>query len=147
MKGWSVLIAFAVAWLVAQISKVIIRALRHEEPKGKLSFDQMVAYFMQSGGMPSGHTASLTAATVCLGFLEGFGSGVFALAVCVWFLIVYDATHVRYAVGIQGEALNKLLKRAGEPELVVEHGHTLPQVCVGALIGIVVGVIFGILVI
>lgn len=91
--------------------------------------------------MPSGHTASLTAAAVYLGLTNGFGSGLFALAVSVWIIVVYDAIHVRYAVGIQGEALNKLLKQAKMKELPVEHGHNLMQVVVGALIGVGVGLL------
>ena len=59
----------------------------------------------------------------------------------MWAIVVYDATHVRYAVGEQGKALNKLLKKAGDAELPVVNGHTVPQVIVGALLGVVVWMI------
>lgn len=135
------LVAFVLGWLVAQLSKVMIGVLSGDLRGRKMKVGELIDYFTQSGGMPSGHTASFTAATVFLGLTVGFGSELFALAVCVWIVIVYDAIHVRYAVGEQGKALNKLLKAAGKPELTVVEGHTIWQVVVGALVGVVMGVL------
>lgn len=132
------IVAFVAGWLVAQIWKLVAGLVSRRE-KRKMDFSEAVGYFFRSGGMPSGHTASLTAATVYLGCVGGFGSGLFALAVCTWTLVVYDATHVRYAVGEQGKALNELLIKAGKPELLLVEGHTLPQVAVGAVIGVIIG--------
>ena len=67
------------------------------------------------------------------------------MAACVWLVVVYDAIHVRYAVGEQGKALNKLLREAKQPELPVVEGHTMSQVVVGALIGAIIGVSMGVL--
>lgn len=132
------LVAFGVAWLIAQLWK-LVDGLIHREVDGKATFGELVGYFFRSGGMPSGHTASLTAATIYLGASSGFGSGLFALAICTWLIVIYDAMHVRYAVGEQGKALNKLLAEKEMPELPLVEGHTLPQVVVGAVIGVVVG--------
>lgn len=139
MEGWCGLVAFTVAWLIAQVSKVVARLMSGVKSGEKMSFGVMIDCFTRSGGMPSGHTASFTAAAVFLGLAFGWGSGLFVLAVCMWMVIVYDATHVRYAVGEQGRALNRLLKEAGEPELPVVEGHTVVQVVVGATIGLIVG--------
>ena len=133
------LIAFALGFLIAQIWKLVSGLVSGRDKNRVIDFRTAVGYFLRSGGMPSGHTASLTAASVYLGLVNGFGSGIFALAVCVWMIVVYDAVHVRYAVGQQGDALNKLLKKANISELPVEHGHTVSQVVVGSMIGIVVG--------
>lgn len=138
------IVAFGAGWLVAQAWKMMA-ALISGRGEQKMTFNEAVRYFFRSGGMPSGHTASLTAATVYLGCASGFGSGLFVLAICIWTLIVYDATHVRYAVGEQGKALNKLLVRAKESELPLVEGHTLPQVVVGALIGVIIGVLVAVL--
>ncbi len=135
------LLAFALAFIIAQVWKMVSGLVTGREQNRVLDFKAAVGFFFQSGGMPSGHTASLTAAAVYLGLTNGFGSGLFALAVSVWIIVVYDAIHVRYAVGIQGEALNKLLKQAKMKELPVEHGHNLMQVVVGALIGVGVGLL------
>lgn len=103
-----------------------------------MNFGQLVWYFTRSGGMPSGHTASLTGMLVYFGCLYGFDSGIFLLGLGLWAIVVYDATHVRYAVGEQGKALNSLLAKAGENELPLVEGHTIPQVTVGAIIGLIV---------
>ncbi len=135
------LIAFSLGFIIAQVWKLVSGLVTGKEENKVLDFRTAVGYFSRSGGMPSGHTASLTAAAVYLGMTNGFGSGLFALALCIWLIVVYDAIHVRHAVGEQGEALNKLLKQAKMKELPVEYGHTLIQVVVGALIGIGVGLL------
>jgi len=134
------LIAFGLGFLVAQVWKLIAGLASREKSEKVVDLKTAIGYFSRSGGMPSGHTASLTAAMLYLGLVNGFGSGIFALALCVWMIVVYDAIHVRYAVGEQGKALNKLLKAAGELELPLVEGHTMPQVAVGAMIGVVIGV-------
>lgn len=139
MEGLYALLAFAVAWLIAQVSKTVLGLLNSHRDRKIVNLATAIDYFTRSGGMPSGHTASLTAACVYLGCSMGFTSGIFALAACMWMIVVYDAIHVRYAVGIQGKALNELLRQDGKPELPVIEGHTLPQVIVGAMIGLGVG--------
>lgn len=143
MNGWFALIAAAIGWLIAQTWKTLWGILSGKA--GKMDFGAFVWYATRSGGMPSGHTAAMTALTTYMGMAWGFNSGLFALALATTLIIVYDATHVRYAVGVQGEALNELLKKDGKKPLRIVEGHTIPQVLVGALIGIVTGVIVGIL--
>lgn len=137
--GVYAILAFVAAWLIAQGWKTIEGLVCEQEVLKGLSFKEKIGYLFRSGGMPSGHTASFTALGVLLGCVYGFGSGIFALAAGVWTIIIYDAMHVRYAVGVQGAALNRLLKKAGERELPIVEGHTLPQVLVGAVIGVIVG--------
>lgn len=132
------IIACGVAWLITQVWKTVV-GLASGKKNGVVDFKTAIGYFTRSGGMPSGHTASLTAAVIYVGCAEGFGTGLFALALCILAIVIYDATHVRYAVGEQGKALNKLLVKAGEKELPLVEGHTLAQVAVGAVIGVVVG--------
>lgn len=138
MEGWYVLLAFGLGFLVAQFWKLIVGLLTGDRPSGKMDLKTAIGYFSRSGGMPSGHTASFTAASVYLGLVFGFDSGLFALAAATWIIVVYDATHVRYAVGEQGKALNELLAKAGKKELPLVEGHTMLQVAVGAIIGMVI---------
>lgn len=132
-----ILLAFAGGFIFAQAIKAIIfivRQRRHLRPK------EILAHLQKSGGMPSGHAASMFAATVYIGCACGFDSSLFALALCVTAIIIYDAVNVRYAVGQQGKALQKLLKQADVPMRVkVVEGHTWPQVFVGALLGTAIG--------
>lgn len=133
------LIAFIIAWFIAQLWKTIVGALDNRKQMQSMNLAQLIGYFTRSGGMPSGHTASLTSMSVYFGCLYGFNSGIFLLGFGLWTIVVYDAIHVRYAVGEQGKALNKLLAQDGEAELPIVEGHTIPQVIMGGLIGIVVG--------
>lgn len=141
MEGLYALIAFTVAWLIAQASKTIIGLIKGHKAGKVTSLGAAIGYFSRSGGMPSGHTASFTALCVYLGCEFGFTSGLFALGLATWSIIVYDAIHVRYAVGEQGKALNGLLKAQGKEELPIVEGHTVPQVIVGGVIGVAVGLI------
>lgn len=127
MNGTKILLAFVFGFVFAQGIKVAVALIQGKKDIAK--------YLMKSGGMPSGHAASLVAVSMCLGLTEGFGSAVFALAVCVTLVVIYDAINVRYAVGEQGKALNELIKK---PLKVVE-GHVLAEVLAGILIGILVG--------
>ena len=97
---------------------------------------------VKSGGMPSGHTASFTAVTMIIGYISGFNSIIFALAVCNTLIIVYDATNVRYSVGEHGKILNKLINERNKEEgsklkkLRVVEGHTVAEAAMGFLLGI-----------
>lgn len=138
MKAWYALVAFVCGFVIAQLWKFVAGAVSQRKQK-KRDFKEMIGYLMRSGGMPSGHAASVTGLSVYLGCFAGFDSPVFMLAVAFWVIVLYDAIHVRYAVGEQGKALNKLLKEDGRPELPLVEGHTVAQVAVGTLIGIAVG--------
>lgn len=144
MNGWYALVAALAGWLVAQIWKTIAGLLSKSRPR-KMSFGAFIGYATRSGGMPSGHSAAMSALTTCIGMTAGFDSELFALALAVTLVIVYDAIHVRYAVGVQGQALNKLLEKSGQKPLPIVEGHTLPQAVVGVMIGIITGVIAGVL--
>ncbi len=142
-KTWYALIAFVLAWFVAQAWKVVwglIKGYKSNQPVGLAS---LIGYVARSGGMPSGHTASLTAMVVCLGYILGYDSAVFILGIGVWMIVVYDAVNVRYAVGEQGKALNSLLEMNKKPILPVVEGHTILQVIVGAIIGVLIGLGMG----
>ena len=94
----------------------------------------IVDCIIKTGGMPSSHTACYLAMSLMIGFIEGFNSTLFALAVCTLVIIIYDAANVRYAVGEQGKALNEII----EKKIKVIEGHTVFQILVGGLMGVVV---------
>ncbi|WZZ04065.1 hypothetical protein YC2023_089986 [Brassica napus] len=87
-----------------------------------------------SGGMPSSHSATVTALAVAIGLQEGFGGSHFAIALILASVVMYDATGVRLHAGRQAEVLNQIVF-----ELPAEHplaesrplrellGHTPPQ--------------------
>ncbi|KAG7586161.1 hypothetical protein ISN45_Aa02g014960 [Arabidopsis thaliana x Arabidopsis arenosa] len=90
-----------------------------------------------SGGMPSSHSATVTALALAVGLQEGFGGSHFAIALVLTTIVMYDATGVRLHAGRQAEVLNQIVY-----ELPAEHplaesrplrellGHTPPQVSI-----------------
>ncbi|KAK8526326.1 hypothetical protein V6N12_020802 [Hibiscus sabdariffa] len=97
-----------------------------------------------SGGMPSSHSSTVTALATAIGFQEGFGGSLFATALILACIVMYDATGVRLHAGRQAEVLNQIVY-----ELPAEHplaesrplrellGHTPPQVFAGGMLGII----------
>ncbi|PRQ52726.1 hypothetical protein RchiOBHm_Chr2g0158581 [Rosa chinensis] len=100
---------------------------------------------LDSGGMPSSHSATVTALTVAVGLDQGTGGAAFALALVLALIVMYDATGVRLHAGRQAELLNQIVC-----ELPPEHplsavrplrdslGHTPVQVVAGAILGCIV---------
>lgn len=128
------------AWFIAQTWKTLVGIWGGHRNAEKMDFKAFISYATRSGGMPSGHSASMTALITCLGLMYGFDSGIFALGLATTLIVIYDATHVRYAVGKQGEALNELLKKNGSEALPIVEGHTMAQVAVGVILGVLMGV-------
>ncbi|XP_022776271.1 uncharacterized protein LOC111317974 [Durio zibethinus] len=101
-----------------------------------------------SGGMPSSHSATVAALATAIGFQEGFGGALFATALILACIVMYDATGVRLQAGRQAEVLNQIVY-----ELPAEHplaesrplrellGHTPPQVIAGGLLGVITAVV------
>ena len=102
---------------------------------------------MGAGGMPSSHSAVVTSLATLIGKHEGINSPIFALAVVFSFVVMYDAAGIRRAAGKQASLLNKIIETPGlttiqvQERLVEVLGHTPMQVIVGAIIGIVAGLL------
>lgn len=102
---------------------------------------------MGAGGMPSSHSAVVAGLATLVGKYEGVDSPIFAVAFIMAFVVMYDACGVRRAAGKQAALLNKLVETPGltgvqvSEKLVEVLGHTPVQVFVGALIGVIAGLI------
>ncbi|XP_044486224.1 uncharacterized membrane protein YuiD-like [Mangifera indica] len=100
---------------------------------------------VRSGGMPSSHSATVTALAVAIGLQEGTGGSVFAVALVLACVVMYDASGVRLHAGRQAELLNQIVCGL-PPEHPLSHvrplrdslGHTPIQVAAGALLGCLV---------
>ena len=96
-----------------------------------------------AGGMPSSHSALVTALAISVGITAGFGSPLFAVSTVLAMVVMYDAAGIRQAAGKQAAKINLIVEELlnGHP-LNEEHlrellGHTPLQVAVGALVGFV----------
>lgn len=100
-----------------------------------------------AGGMPSSHSAVVTSITTLIGKYQGVDTSLFALSLIVALVVMYDACGVRRAAGKQASLLNKIIETPGLTRVEVTEklqevlGHTPIQVFVGALIGIIAGLI------
>ncbi|XP_043806990.1 uncharacterized membrane protein YuiD isoform X1 [Manihot esculenta] len=68
-----------------------------------------------SGGMPSSHTATVTALAVAIGLQEGTGAPTFAIALVLACVVMYDATGVRLHAGRQAEASSRFTRPHSSP--------------------------------
>lgn len=130
----------AILWVCIQSFKVIWDLVTIKQ----FNFKRIVG----AGGMPSSHSAVVTSIATMIGKYEGITSPIFALSVVFAAVVMYDAAGVRRAAGKQATLLNKIVNTPGLTKLQVQEklvealGHTPKQVIVGALIGLVVGLIF-----
>ena len=100
------------------------------------------------GGMPSGHSATVTALAVTSGLEYSCASPAFAVCVVLAIIVMHDAMGVRREAGRHAKAINELLETLSsqqEPDVKLKEflGHTPMQVCCGAVLGFAVAWILG----
>lgn len=134
------LISAVVAFVLAQSAKFFTAWYKER----RWDYKQLIG----SGGMPSSHSATVTALAIGVGLQDGFGGTLFATALILACVVMYDATGVRLQAGRQAEVLNQIVC-----ELPAEHplaesrplrellGHTPPQVVAGGSLGLVTATI------
>lgn len=133
------LLAPLILWFCIQSFKVLQELITTK----KFNFKRIIG----AGGMPSSHSAISMCIATMIGKSEGFDSSIFALALIFSLVVMYDAAGVRRAAGKQAKLLNKIIETPGlsnvqvQEKLVEVLGHTPIQVFVGAILGIVVGII------
>ena len=91
----------------------------------------------RSGGMPSSHSALITAITLSVGLKEGFDSSFFFIATVLSLVVIYDARGIRHAVGKHAQILNQQ-RTPNQKKLNEQVGHTLPEIIVDISIGVLV---------
>ncbi|MEO0646277.1 MAG: divergent PAP2 family protein [Cyanobacteria bacterium J06650_10] len=126
-----------VACITAQALKLVFEFIQHRSINPKV--------LVETGGMPSAHSALVTALACGVGQTIGWGTPAFAVTSVFAVIVMYDAAGVRQAAGKQAKILNQILD-----ELFQEHsefnedrlkellGHTPVQVIVGAALGVVI---------
>ena len=131
------LITGVASWFVAQVLKTIIHAIINK----KLVLERLFG----DGGMPSGHSATVTALATISALTFGFDSFEFAVTGILAIIVCHDAMGVRLETGKQAVAINELLEvfelihpnKISEANLKEFVGHTPIQVIAGILLGIV----------
>jgi uncharacterized protein len=133
-----VLLTALVGWILAQALKIPIDLFQTRKWNWAL--------FFSVGGMPSSHSALVTSTAAAAGLHAGFDSPVFAVAVAIAMIVVYDATGIRRQAGMQAQKINVLVEELlkGHP-ISEEHlrevlGHTPLEAIGGVILGLVVAV-------
>lgn len=125
------------SWAVAQVLKTIIHFIIYKK------FD--ISRLFGDGGMPSGHSATVTSIAVAAALFYGTGSFEFAIAAILAIIVCHDAMGVRLETGKQAVIINELVKAfnilsaqdlSEEVKLKEFVGHTPIQVLAGMLIGV-----------
>ena len=133
------------SWFVAQVLKTIINFVL----LGRFQLERMWG----DGGMPSAHSATVTAMVIATARSEGIHSAIFAVASVVAIITMHDAMGVRHETGEQAKVLNQMIEEwidiseKNAPFLQNMHlkemvGHTPLQVMAGMVVGVVVGFLY-----
>ena len=139
IREYTYIIVPFLVWFGIQLFKFLYDIVKEK----KVNFKRL----MQAGGMPSSHSAVVVALTTMIAKAEGLTSPLFGVSLIFSFVVMYDAAGVRRAAGKQAKLLNKIVETPGlsgvevSERLVEVLGHTPIQVIVGAIIGLVVGLI------
>ncbi len=141
IKQYMVLFSALFSWIIAQFLKIIIEIMK----KAKIrTNDFVLRAIFGTGGMPSSHSATISAVALSIGLKEGFNSSIFAFAVVLVIIVIRDATGVRFSAGKQAEVINKILAEKNEKynlpydKIKEVRGHTPLESFVGALVGVLV---------
>ena len=124
------------SWFIAQAIKVIINLCVTK----KLSWERMFG----DGGMPSGHSATVSSLAIFTALRCGTGSFEFAVTAILAIIVCHDAMGVRQEAGKQAMVINdmvaqfeKLLKQdIVDIDLKELVGHTPLQVLAGITLGV-----------
>ena len=132
-----ILIVGVVSWFLAQVFKCISNLILTK----KFSIERLFG----DGGMPSGHSATVTAVALSTGLSCGVDSAIFAIASIMAIIVMHDAINVRYQAGKQAALLNVMAETfekltgedlPNEEKLKELLGHTPLQVAAGFILGV-----------
>lgn len=135
------LLSATIAWAVAQGLKMVLFSILER----RISWRRLV----DTGGLPSAHSAFVCGLASGVGVADGVHSTTFAIAVVFALIVMYDAMSLRREAGKHADLLNELLLLATIREAFKERealkellGHTPLEVVAGAAIGIATGLLF-----
>jgi acid phosphatase family membrane protein YuiD len=124
-----------IAWAVAQLLKMVLFSVLERQ----ISWRRLI----ETGGLPSAHSALVVGLATSVGLREGFGSTAFAICAVFASVVMYDALSLRREAGKHADILNELILLSTIREAFKERealkellGHTPLEVMAGAILGI-----------
>ena len=131
-----------IAWIASQVIKTIIHLIINK----KLVWERLVG----DGGMPSSHSATVTAVAVSTGAICGWDSPLFTVAALLAIIVMHDAMGVRQETGKQAKVINNMMEmfqNIGASDMTPEEqlkefvGHTPLQVFAGFCLGLIIALV------
>jgi uncharacterized protein len=133
--------------LAAQLSAQLFKVLLYSVTERRFALDR----FFHAAGMPSAHSAFVTALAAAVGLRNGLFSDIFAVAFVFAAIVIYDSFRLRGHVQRHAQVLNQLLKprldirpeprgrgKEKDDASVSEHiGHNVPEVVAGIIWGLI----------
>ncbi len=123
-----------IVWVAAQVLKFFIELLYRRRVNFRL--------LTTAGGMPSSHSASVSALATAIAIREGVNSSLFVVSLLFAVVTMYDAAGVRRAASIQAHILNQIIEELFQGHPISENklrellGHTPVEVFAGMVLGI-----------
>ena len=136
-----ILLTSGLAWLISQFLKIITNLLIEK----RIVWERLFG----DGGMPSGHSATVSCLAVLCGWYTGFDSVIFAISMLLAVIVMHDAMGVRREAGKHAatikeiaDAINQIFVNK-DSEIKTEKlklliGHSPIQVFFGAITGFLV---------
>jgi acid phosphatase family membrane protein YuiD len=93
--------------ILAGATAQVIKVLSFLIVEKKVNYRRLV----QPDGSPNVHSSAMSALTMYVGFIEGFGTMTFALSLCLTLMIMVDTLNVKHAHSQQQEVVLILLDR------------------------------------
>ena len=124
------------AWMIAQTIKFVSKYINTHE----IDFH----CFVSTGGMPSAHSASVSALATSIAIRAGLDSPIFAVTLAFAAVVMFDAQSVRRAAGQQARLLNQIVQELFKEHHLSTHklgeflGHTRLEVFAGMTLGVVI---------
>ena len=117
---------------IAQLSKLLFELIFNQRWRPSV--------LIETGGMPSSHSALVTGTAAGVGLQLGFDDPVFALASTIAFIVMYDASGIRRSAGLTAAKVNQISKNnlkefSSQTMLKESLGHTKIEVLVGSFLG------------
>jgi acid phosphatase family membrane protein YuiD len=131
-----ILIAGFISWGLAQLIKVPWNYFS----SGKWDW----VLLLRAGGMPSSHSALVASVAHASGLFVGFDSPLFALALTLAIIVIYDATGIRRQAGMHAEYINRIIRErlkgvdSKDHQLREMLGHTPLEALAGTILGVAV---------
>jgi acid phosphatase family membrane protein YuiD len=134
-----ILFAALSAWAIAQLSKVFIEFFSLRRWNWALVFE--------AGGMPSSHSAMVSATALSVGLQIGFDTAIFAISAMLAMIVIYDATGVRRESGRQAVLINSIIDEITKGNIPPQEklkevlGHTPGEAFLGMTLGLLIAVV------